>query len=289
MRYSYYPGCTLYNKAKEFDDSLRRSCRVLGIEITELPSWYCCGAAYPQTEDHKIALIAPFRVLAKARLENQDLLTVCSFCYHVLKRVNYAVNRDKEKLDLMNDFLDENYQGDLRIRHLLEILREDFGFDRLQEFKKRDLSRMKIAPYYGCYILRPQEEIGFDSEENPMILNDFLSALEITVVDSANKVECCGSYLVLVNREATSAAVRRIVDGVKRLGAEAIATTCPLCHYNLDRFQAELKKEGLEPIPVFYFTQLLALFLGLERITFTINKIPVEPYLSGKIGNGYQG
>ncbi|RKX71646.1 disulfide reductase [candidate division WOR-3 bacterium] len=289
MRYSYYPGCTLYNKAKDFDDSARRSCQALGIELVELPHWYCCGAIYPQSQDHKIPLIAPFRVLAKAKNEGLDLVTLCSFCYHVLKRVNYAVNNDKEKLDLLNDFLNENYRGDQKVLHLLEVLRDDVGFDRLAQYQKKDLSKLKVAPYYGCYLLRPQREIGLDDQENPMILNHFLSSLGIEVIDSPHKVECCGSYLVLVNRDATLAAVRRIIEGVKRLGAEAIATSCPLCHYNLDKFQAELKKEGLEPIPVFYFTQLLALFLGLERISFTTNKVPVEPYLREKIGDGYSG
>lgn len=282
MKYSYYPGCTLYNKAKEFDVSTRKSCEALGIDLVELPHWYCCGAAYPQSQDHKIPLIAPFRVLAKAKLENQDLVTLCSFCYHVLKRVNYAVNEDQEKKNLMNDFLDENYQGDQKVVHLLEVLRDDLGFEKLKDFKKRDLSSLKIAPYYGCYLLRPENEIGLDNHENPTILNEFLSSIGIEPIDSALKVECCGSYLVLVNKEATLAAVERIVSGFKNIGAEAITTTCPLCHYNLDRFQEELKTKGFEPIPVFYFTQLLALYVGTDGIEFNANRIPVEPYLKEK-------
>lgn len=263
MRIVYYPGCTLYEKAKTLDQSARLACSMIDIELFELPNWTCCGTTFPLVTDNVMNLVAAARILANAKKEGDRLTTLCAFCFNVLKRTNKVIKEDKDKREKLNLFLEEDYQGDLEVIHLLEILRDDIGFENLDVKNKIAL---KVAPYYGCKLLRPFEEIQMDDPENPTILEDFLSALGCEVVRFPHKNECCGSYLVVSQEKTAIDCSFSILDAATKCNAEAIAVSCPLCFYNLDRNQEEIKKQsfGFEDIPVFYFTELLGIALGAD-------------------------
>ncbi|MFQ6075565.1 MAG: CoB--CoM heterodisulfide reductase iron-sulfur subunit B family protein [Candidatus Bathyarchaeia archaeon] len=279
MRIPYYPGCTLYTRAKNLEDSTRASAEALGIELVEIPNWTCCGATFSMVDDSVMTLVAPVRNLAYASKEGDRLVTTCAFCYNTLKRANRVVAEDADRRRKINDFIEEEYQGNVRVVHLLELLRDDVGFETLGRHVERRLGGLRVAPYYGCMLLRPFEEVGIDDPEDPRILEDFLQSLGCEVAAFPYRTECCGSYLTI---SSTDVAVERsytILDSALTNGAEAIVQSCPLCHFNLDQRQREIstKHRQFRGVPVLYFTQLLGLALGIEEDVYGFHLHYVDP------------
>ncbi len=279
MRIPYFPGCTLCTKAKGFDTSARASARALGIELVELPQWNCCGATFPLATDNLLALVAPTRILLEAQRQGERLATLCSICYNVLKRTNRLLRENEEKREKINLFIEEEYKGEVRVLHLLEILRDEVGFEKLKERVEKRLEGLKVAPYYGCLLLRPQGEIGLDDPDDPTILHDLLRSLGCEVVDFPFKTECCGSYLAVSSAAVTTELSYNILSSALREGAEVVVTSCPLCQFNLDYRQERMRKEhsGFSFIPILYFTQLLGIALGLDSGDYGFEKHYIDP------------
>jgi len=265
MTHPYFPGCTLATKARRLDEAARASAAALGAPLDELPKWNCCGAAFPLATDNLMNLIAPTRTLARAAQQGDHLVTLCSACYNVLTRTAHFLSSEPEKRQRINDFTEEPYEGGVRVLHLLEVLRDEVGFARIKDSVHQPLTGQRLAPYYGCLLLRTAGAARLDDPENPTILEDLLAALGADVVDYTHKTECCGSYLVvsepLVARDLSYA----IVAAAQRRKATALVTSCPLCLFNLESRQSEMARDhpGFRPLPVVYFTELLAQALGV--------------------------
>ena len=277
MKLPYYPGCTLYTKAKPLNTSLLRSFDALGVELKELPHWYCCGTTFTLQRDNRMSLIAPMRILAKAQKENSKVLVPCSVCYNTLKRANFILQEDKEALDIINEHLEESYDGCEEVVHPLEFLRDNK--ERVSQHLEKDLDSMKLGCYYGCLLLRPRDEVQFDDPESPTMIEDFVHLLGATPVDFPLKVECCGAYLVVNSPDAAIEASYKVIRNARGNGAEALVTSCPLCHYNLDALQKHMKKVHPEfkEMPIFYFSQLLALTLGVAKTELGLEQNKVSP------------
>ncbi len=284
MKLHYYPGCTLKEKSTALDITTREAMRRLDVELVEPEGWTCCGAEYPLTEEKIIGLAAPIRVLRQVREEGGDVIvTTCSFCYAVLKRANRAFQTDAMKRRRVNAYLKDDikidpstkerttglpdYNGEVKVLHLLEYLRDSVGAPKIQSRLKRDLKGLAVAPYYGCRLLRPHKEMGVDEPDSPHIFEGFLETLGCTAVDYPFKQECCGSYLSVSLPAAATEASYRVLRSARMNGAAAIAVTCPLCFYNMDHRQAAIKETFLDfaGLPVLFFTQLLAWALGLDK------------------------
>jgi heterodisulfide reductase subunit B2 len=264
MSIPYYPGCTLSTKAKNYDRSGRAVAVALGLELEELPEWQCCGATFPLMLDDSMALIAPTRVLYQAQQAGERVATLCAICFNVLRRSQALLERDPEMLERINWFTEEEYRGDVHVVHFLELLRDDIGWDALAERVVRPLTGLRVAPYYGCLLLRPYEEIGLDDPEDPTILHDLVRALGAEPVDFPYNIECCGSYLTVKEPQVSATLSKDIVASAQAHGAQAIITACPLCQFNLDYPQREAEVGGTgNEIPILYFTQLVAVALGL--------------------------
>lgn len=277
MDLSYYPGCTLKTKARNLADSAVASMAALGVHLVELPRWNCCGAVYGLTEDNLLHQLAPVRNLIRVREQGYSrVVTICSQCYHVLKRANLLMRTDPEKRKTVNSFMDEgvDYRGEVEVVHLLEVLRDDIGWKNLAQAVKIPLSGLRVAPYYGCTLLRPRE-IALDSPEMPTILDDLLHALGATPVYFPASTRCCGSFQVVADPDFTARCSREILDSALLSGAEALALSCPLCSFNLGSSQKGLSElhSDIRVVPVLYFTQLLAISLGLipEVCRFELN------------------
>ncbi|MDI7276571.1 MAG: heterodisulfide reductase-related iron-sulfur binding cluster, partial [Anaerolineae bacterium] len=171
----YFPGCTLVQKAAGFDCSAREVMSALGSRLVELPSWNCCGATFPLTVENLLDLTGPARILATARAEGQRLAVACAACYNVLRRTNHLLRADAEKREKIDLFIESDYAGDLEVVHLLELLGRDVGLERLGQAVRRSLQGLKVASYYGCLLLRPPDEVGFDDAENPTLLDGLLA------------------------------------------------------------------------------------------------------------------
>lgn len=266
MKISYYPGCTLKSKARNFEDSALASLAALGIEVEELDRWNCCGAVYSLTEDDLLHQLGPVRVLIRAQeAGSQQVVTLCSQCYNTLARANRLMREDPEKSHTLNEFMTEeaDYRGEVEVVHFLQLIRDRIGWDGLRAAVKTPLEGIRVAPFYGCTLLRPQE-VSIDEPGRPKILLDFIAALGATPVDFPAADECCGAYEVLAFPEAARKRTQRVVDSARQSQVDALVLSCPLCEYNIGRQQAELGSPEPE-LPVYYFSQLLALALGLDE------------------------
>jgi heterodisulfide reductase subunit B len=264
---SYYPGCTLKTKARNLEDAALGSLAALGLEVEEIPRWNCCGAVFSLADDDLIHQVAPVRNLVRTAEQGSDtLVTLCSQCYNVLARANQLVRDDAEKRDTINRFMDEepDYNGEVEVQHLLPFLRDRIGWDGLKERVQVPLNGLKVATFYGCTLIRP-ESVAVNAP-SPEIFEDFLRALGAEPVPFSASNECCGSYQSLANPEAEDVRAAKVIGAANASGAEALVLSCPLCEYNLGKRQPIVLRsaEGLAEVPTFYFTQLLALALGLE-------------------------
>ncbi len=282
MKVSYYPGCTLKSNAKNFEDSTLCALRELGVDVKELSRWNCCGTVYSLTTDDLMRHLASIRNLIRVKEEQADsVMTLCAMCYNTLKRVNEKVKTDPESLDKIHQFMDEEkiaYQGDVKVRHLLELLREDVRFETIAKKVKKPLRGLKVASYYGCLLVRPKE-IGLDDMENPTILDDLVAVLGAEPVDFPYKTECCGAYQTVDKPETVADRTFNILTSAERRGAELVSVSCPLCAFNLDHRQKDTagKYSGFKGIPILYFTQLLAIAMGCEEKDLRLDLHYVNP------------
>ncbi|MGN1093043.1 MAG: CoB--CoM heterodisulfide reductase iron-sulfur subunit B family protein [Monoglobaceae bacterium] len=257
MKVSYFPGCTLKTKAKELDKYTRKSAEVLDITLEEIENWQCCGGVFTTARDEIATKLSSVRALSEAAKKDQILVSVCSACHNVIKQTNNAMQTDEEFNFRVNQYIDEEYNGEAKVMHFLELLRDEVGFDKVAEKVKKSLEGKKVAAYYGCLLLRPSSVMQMDDPENPTIIEDLISALGGEPVVYPYRNECCGGYIALENPESAKIRSNKVTDSAVNNGAEIIVTACPLCKYNLE-------KNGSE-IPVVYFTELLAEALGVKE------------------------
>lgn len=202
MTFSYFPGCTLKTKGARLDRCAQLAAKALGFTLEELPEWQCCGAVYPMARDEVATRLSSVRALVQAKDDDRPLVTLCSACHHVIKRVNGDMKNDLDIRTKVNNYLqlETPYAGETEVLHYLEVLRDKIGWDAVKAAVKKPLTGRKIGAYYGCLLLRPSREMGFDDPENPTILEDFIRALGAEPVYYALRNECCGGYTTLENR-----------------------------------------------------------------------------------------
>jgi heterodisulfide reductase subunit B2 len=281
MSYTYYPGCSLKGTAKPYEDSLVAVFEALGHDLTELPDWNCCGYIAYMSVDQRQALLLAARNLSLAQKEGLDqLLTPCTACYTVLKRVDGFRARYPELTGKVLDTLSEAglpYSGNVRIRHPLDVLVDDVGIDAIKERQQRSGEGLRMAMYYGCLYNRPDEI----TEESffPTKLEDLFSALGVDVVDFSPKMKCCGGSMTSTVEDVAMRYVYLLLHEAKRSGAELVATVCPLCQFNLEAYQDKVSDRFGEDlrIPIVYFSQALGYLLGLPEDKLGLGDLFVSP------------
>ena len=267
MKLAYYPGCVSRSTGKDMDASTRAVCKALGIELVELEDWNCCGATHVSNELVATGLAA--RNMAQTDLE---IMTSCSICYSNLRTAVLNLE-DLETRKRVNAVLDKKYSG-ARVRHALDVILES-----LAENDERivvPLKELKVAPYYGCLLTRPQ---GIFSPEFPTILERLIKTLQAEPIDFRLKTFCCGGPIFMSEEEAADDIAFHILSEARKSGAEVIVTVCPLCQLMLDAKQKALEqKHGTKiEIPVLYVTQLAGIALGLGPEELGLNMIAVSP------------
>lgn len=289
MKISYYPGCTLKNNAKNFEDSTLCSLKHLGVEVEELLRWNCCGTVFSLATDDLIHHVAPIRNLLRVKESNSDkMMTLCAMCYNTLKRANERVKSDPESLDKINKFMyKENldYEGDVKIYHLLELLRDEIKFENITKKVVKPIKNLKVANYYGCLLVRPKE-IGLDDVENPTVLENLVSSLGGDPIDFPFKTECCAAYQTVDKPDLVADRTYHILSSAQDQGAEVVTVSCPLCAFNLDHRQQETaqKYPEFKNMPILYFTQIMAIALGCEKedLRFDLHYVDPKPILKEK-------
>ena len=261
MTVSYFPGCTLKNKAKDLDLYAYKSAQALGVTLEEIENWQCCGGVFTTAQNEVATKLSSVRALKYANDRNQPLITVCSACHNVIKQTNHAMQTNEAFATKVNRYMAEDggYHGETEVYHYLEMLRDLVGFDKVKEAVVNSQKGKKIAAYYGCLLLRPNKVMRMDDPENPTIMEDLIRALGAEAVIYAKRNECCGAYVSVESPERAKRNANSIIKNAKAAGAEMIITACPLCKYNLEKNGAD--------IPVVYFTELLAEALGQKEDT----------------------
>jgi len=274
MNHLYYPGCSLQTTHKGYDISCRAVFKALGSEMKELDDWNCCGATFYMAIKEITSLAIASRNLALAEKSQSDIIAPCSSCYTVLNKANRYMKENKELMKKVNDCLVEDnlsYNGTVRVRHPLDVLVNDIGIEIIKLYVRKKLSGLKIANYYGCQIVRP--EMGFDDRENPTSMENLFESIGAENVYYACKLRCCGGMLMTTYEETALKLSEWLLMRAIENGADCIVTTCPLCQMNLESYQKKINKSfGTNyQIPIFFFTQILGVALGLNEKELAID------------------
>ena len=268
MNYLYYPGCSLEGTALEYNTSTKRFLHEVGVNLTELDDWTCCGATAAEAISPLLSLSLPARNLALAEKidGDKDILVPCSACYLNLKKVEKKIKSDPELLIKLNEILKENglvLKGKVRVRHLLDILSKDLGPQIIQSRLKRSLAGFRIAPYYGCQCLRPYSI--FDDPEAPRSMDYLIKATGAEIHSWKMGGKCCGASHMNTKTEVAIELTGAILKSAQ--GADAIVTVCPMCQMNLEAYQDRISKTNHKDlrISILYLPQLLGLAVGLPE------------------------
>lgn len=291
MKYGYYPGCIIPVSAKEYDMSTKEVFNALGVELVELEDWSCCGASAMYNVDHLLSYALPARDLALAEKEGLDITTPCPVCYYNLWKVNEHTAEDPKLKNQINRALEGTgleYKGTSKVKHILDVLANDVGLERIAEKVVRPLD-IKAIPYYGCFVLRPPRKEPFDSVERPTSMDKILKALGAQVISWDMKTKCCGGTIIVTNEAVMNKLAHDLLSKAKALGGSCISTPCPQCNMILDSKQMDVERAFNEKIsmPVVYFTQLMGLAFGIDprRLGLDLNIVPTEKLIATlKIG-----
>ncbi len=279
MKYTYYPGCSLSATATMYRDSIDAIAPMLGLELEELEDWNCCGATAYMSVKELMSFAISARNLALAERHHRDVVTPCSACYTVLNKTNHYFAEYPDLRGKIGKALEAgglSYSGNLRVRHLLDVIVNDVGIDSIAPLVKRMLTGLIVAPYYGCQIVRP--ESGLDDPDEPTVLNRLIEALGASCIDYRMKTACCGASLIGTQEDLALRLCRNLLLEAEAKGAHCLVTTCPMCQLNLDVYQGKINrlfKKSFD-IPILYFSQLIGVALGVEGAALGLGRHAVK-------------
>jgi heterodisulfide reductase subunit B len=283
MKCAYFPGCSIHASAREYEMAAQAVNRRLDIEFVEIPDWNCCGsidAVHAYNPLLSVSLAA--RNLALAEAMSMDIVTLCSACFFTLSRANNILREDaamKTKVDKALADAGLKYAGGVKVRHYLDILTNDVGLEKIRQQVKAPLKGLKVAPYYGCLVVRPTGIQRFDDVEHPVSVDRIVEALGGEAVYYPDKTRCCGASLVITDEDVMLEMTKSPLLTAKKAQADCIVTPCPMCHFNLDAKQKDVEsrfKVDIE-LPVLYITQLMGLAFSLSPKELGLHRNIVSP------------
>lgn len=280
MKYAYYPGCSLGSTAKEYDLSLRAVCERLDVDLVQPRRWICCGASAAHAVSRILALALPLRNLALVRDRGFDEVIVpCAACFSRFRTAQYECSRDEAlalKARRAAGIVDNL---NVKVTHPLELFAREAYSRPIQREVKKDLSALSVVCYYGCLLTRPAKVMQFDICEYPMSMDNILRGMGVHTLDWSYKTDCCGASLAISQTDVVLRLVREILENAVAVGAQAVAVACPMCHANLDMRQAQINERfGTRfDLPIFFFTQLMGLAMGIAPKELGLEKHLVDP------------
>lgn len=279
--YSYFPGCSAESTALGLGLSTQAIAKPLDMELIELEDWNCCGSTPYGSLDEEESIVVAARNLALSEKRGLDLVTPCSSCYVTLARANRHLQEHPKLLAQVNEALAVaglEYHGAIRVRHLVDVLVNDVTPEFIATKFKRGLNGLRVAPYYGCQLVRPQ--YGLDDTENPKSLDRLVACLGAEVVDFPLKARCCGGSLTLSEEGRVLDLIRKLLQSAAENGAQCLVTPCPLCQTNLDAYQGRVNARFKTDykLPVLFITQLIGLALGIGAESLGMNTNIVSPH-----------
>mgnify|MGYP000867899658 CR=1 FL=1 len=273
MKYAYYPGCSSAGTGVEFELSGKYVAKKIGMELKEIPDWNCCGASAAHLTNHDLSIALPARNLALAEDMNLDIAVPCAACFNRMKNAVKYVRESEANQKHIENILEMPYQAKNDVFCLLDVMSRPEAIDVIKAKISKPLNGLHVASYYGCLLVRPAGVCEFDDTENPQSMDKLMELIGATPVDWAFKTECCGASHQVAAPKVGREMIYRIVKNAVNNGAEAIATACPLCMLNLDMRMKEMaKRDPRFSIPVYFFTEILAMALGAKAKDIGLQK-----------------
>lgn len=280
MKYAYFPGCSLDSTGIEFGTSCKLVAKTLDIDLWEIPDWNCCGASAAHLTNHTLALALPARNLALAEKSGLGVAVSCAACYARFKATAKEVKSSPEMKAKINDIIEMDYQASGEVISMMDLLGKTISPEAIKAKMVQSLNGLKVASYYGCLLVRPHKIADSGDWENPMVMDNIMTTLGAEAVDWGFKVECCGAGHVVTNPSVGQDMIYEIIRNAELNGAEAIVCACPLCMLNLDMRQKQINaKRGTKfQMPIFYFTELMALTFGYTPTEVGVHRhfVPAE-------------
>ena len=279
MKYGYFPGCSSDSTARDMHESTLEVAKALGIELVEPKGWTCCGATAGHQTDKFLSVALPAASLAKVKDDGLEMVVSCAACYNRMEVANHEIQNNAEMRKNVSEALGRDYDGSVNVKHFMEVILQDVGIEKIKESVKKSLNGMKIASYYGCLLVRPNEVTKLDDPENPTFLDKLVTAMGGESLDWPHKVECCGGGLSMSRTDVVVSLTNSILEMAQASGAECIVVACPMCQVNLDLRQLDIKKQlGREyNMPIVYITQLIGLCLGIPKEKLGLEKLMISP------------
>ncbi len=281
MKYAYYPGCSLESSAKEYDLSIRACCGLAGVDLVEIPDWVCCGASSAHATSHLLSIALPAKALVQTEAMGlHQVIAPCVACLTRLKVASMEMDEDEKLKSNVEKVLETPYQGNVKVRNILDVFLNDVGLDRVKMAVEKPLKGLKVACYYGCLLTRPPHIAQFDDVENPHSMDDLMRAVGAETVDWSFKTDCCGVSMSLAETDVALDLTNKVLEGAKDAGADCVAVACPLCQSNLDLRQKDIgnKFGAFYDLPVLYFSQLMGLAFGATTRDVGLEKVIVNPF-----------
>jgi len=279
LKVSYYPGCALHGTGKEFGLSVEAVSKALGVELMEVDDWSCCGASSAHATNFKLSLALPARDLMRAEKDGAaDMMVPCAACFNRMKATQHQLAKDERLKREVEEIVGDDYRGTLAVRNAIDVFHNLVGPERIREKIVKPLKGLKVVAYYGCLLVRPPEICAFDDHENPVLMDNIMTALGADSLAWSYKTECCGGSLTITQTKYVVKLVDRLMTMARASGAGCVVTACPVCMANLDMRASESLQ-----LPVFYFTELMALAMGLTgpEKWFKMHRVDPRPLLIG--------
>ena len=290
MRVAYFPGCVAKGYCPELNHATKKIAPMLGIELVELTGAPCTGAGVLESQNPVLADTYNAKTLALAEELDLPLMTICSTCIGCLRKSNKKLSDNEGYRAEVNAVLESGghtYHGGVDVTHILYVIIKEVGIDNLRDMVKKPLTDLRIAPFYGCYILRPADIMGIDDPDNPTSMERVIDALGATPVDYSGKTRCCGFPIGLENEEASFKMAGKHIGEAKDKSADCMVTPCPLCHMNLDLQQPGVSRviNRQLDMPILHLPQMVGLALGIspKELGFNKHMIPTQNVLA-KLG-----
>jgi len=280
LKYILFLGCAIPYRLPSYEISTRKVLKKLGVELVEMPEFNCCGFPLDPV-NHDMMLTFAARNLCLAEQQNLNIMTLCNGCFGILNHVNKELKEDKKIKEKVNGYLKEigmEFKGTITVKHLIHVLAEDVGFEKIKETVQKPLSQLRVAQHTGCHVVRPAKYIGFEDPENPTTLKKLIQVTGAKCLDYMDETECCGAPILGVNEKIPLQLAREKLDHIKDVGAQAMITCCPYCHIMYDLNQPRIERAFNEKfgIPVLHYPQLLGLSMGIAPEELALKDLRVN-------------
>ncbi len=277
-----YAGCTTPVRLPSYEKATKLVLEKLGVNLIDMKNANCCGTQFVESLSKKAFIAMSGRILALGEHYDRDILAICGACSGSLKMVKHELDNDEELCNELNELLAEEdlkYTGSSRVKHLLQVLNEDIGYEAIERAVVNPYSSLRLAAHYGCHVTRPFEIVQVDDPENPTIIDRIIEIIGADQVNYTGKTRCCGGPLLAMDEEVATKIGLDKIRNIQNSGADGLITACQFCNIQLSQCQFG---EGMSPeerIPVLTLPQLMGPALGIpmDELGVWLNRIDSKP------------